>query len=192
MANLIQATSCHSPTHAALPDTIMLDVNLPATHTQGVIPASIPAMPIETDMIDTSAPVLTPDTALVATSHPELVLPMHAGTCHAPAASDAGMTTAMTAKPTSSASTAPGPHYVDTPKTDAYALPIDVSAIELDRQPGTDTIMHSIGEDFLGTSSRCPVNRCRISAGNRAAVPLIQGTAARRRLVAGHLGRRRA
>ena len=67
--------------HAAPTDTIMLDVHLPATHAQGVIPASMPAMPItDADMIDASAPVLTPDTALVAASNPEVVLPMHAGT----------------------------------------------------------------------------------------------------------------
>ena len=92
----------------------------------------MPAMLIDTNMIDTSAPMLTTDTALVATPHPELVLPMHAGTYHAPAASDAGMTTAVTAKPTTSAMTAPRPHYVDIPKIDAYSLPLDVSAIELD------------------------------------------------------------
>ena len=124
------------------------------THAQGVLPASMPAMPIiDADMIDASAPVFTPDTALVATSHPELVLPMHAGTCPTPAASDAGVTTAVTANPTTSASTAPRPHYVDIPKTDAYALSPDVSAIDLDRQPGADKNMHSIGEDFLGTSA---------------------------------------
>ena len=78
---------------------------------------------------------------------------MHAGTCHTPAASDAGVITAVTANPTTSAWTAPGPHYADIPKTDAYALSPDVSAIELDRQPGADTNMHGIGEDFLGTSA---------------------------------------
>ena len=92
------------PTHAAPTDTIMLDVHLPATHAQGVLPASMPAMPItDADMIDASAPVLTPDTALVAAPHPELVLPMHAGTCHTPAAPDAGVTTAVAAHPTTSA-----------------------------------------------------------------------------------------
>ena len=119
------------PTTVALTDTIMLDVHLPATHTQGVLPASMPPIPIATDMTDASAPMLTRDTALVATSHPELVLPMDAGTCHAPAASDACMTTAVTAKPTTPASAAPRPHYVDIPKTNTYALPLDVSAIEL-------------------------------------------------------------
>ena len=128
-------------------------MHLPATHTKGVLPASMPAMPIDVDMIDASAPVLTPDTELVATSHPELVLPMHAGTCHAPAASDAGMTTAVPAKPTTPASATPRPHYMDIPKTDAYELSLDVSAIELDRQPGADTNMHGIGEDFLSTSA---------------------------------------
>ena len=59
----------------------------------------------------------------------------------------------MTANPTTSAWTAPRPHYADIPKTDAYALSPDVSAIEHDRQPGADTNMHSIGEDFLGTSA---------------------------------------
>ena len=44
----------------------------------------MPAMPVDTDMIDASAPVVTPGTALVATSNSELVSPMHAGTCHAP------------------------------------------------------------------------------------------------------------
>ena len=111
------------------------------------------AMPIDTDMIDASAPVSTPDTALAATSHPELVLPTHVETCHAPAASNASMTTAVTAKPTTPASATPRPHYVDIPKTDAYALSLDVAAIELDRQPGANTNMHGIGEDFLGTSA---------------------------------------
>ena len=75
-----------------------------------------------------------------------LVLPMHAGTCHAPAASDAVMTTAVTAKPTTPASTARGPDYVDIPKTDAYAQSLDVSAI--DQQPSADTNMHIIGGDY--------------------------------------------
>ena len=78
---------------------------------------------------------------------------MHAGTGHTPAASDAGVTTAVTANPTTSAWTAPGPDNADIPKTDAYALSPDVSAIELDRQPGADTNMNGIGEDFLGTSA---------------------------------------
>ena len=74
-----------APTHAAPTDTIMVDVHLPATHAQGVLPASMQAMPItDADMIDASAPVLTPDTALVAAPHPEPVLPMHAGTCTRP------------------------------------------------------------------------------------------------------------
>ena len=132
----------------------MVDVHLPATHAQGVLPASMPAMPItDADMTDASAPAFTPDTALVAASHPELLLPMHAGRCHTPAAPDAGVTTAVTANPTTSAWTALRPHYADIPKTDAYALSTDVSAIELDRQPGADTNMHSIGEDFLGASA---------------------------------------
>ena len=42
---------------------------------------------------------------------------------------------------------------MDTPKTDAYALSLDVSAIERDRQPGADTNMHGIGEECLGTSA---------------------------------------
>ena len=71
------------PTHAAPTDTIMLDVRLPATHTQGVLPASMPAKPIDTNMIDASATVVTPDTAPVATSHSELVLPMHLREGHA-------------------------------------------------------------------------------------------------------------
>ena len=63
------------------------------------------------------------------------------------------MTTAVTANPTTSASTAPTPHHVDIPKTDAYALLLEVSATELDRQPGADTNMRRIGETFLGTSA---------------------------------------
>ena len=140
------------PTHAAKTETVF-DMHLPATHARGVLPASMPVMPIDTDMIDASATVLTTDTALAATPHLELVLPMHADTYHAPAASDAGMTTAVTAKPTTSATTAPRPHYVNIPKTDAHTLPLDVSAIELDRRPGADTNMHSIGEDSLCTSA---------------------------------------
>ena len=161
------------PAHAAPIDTIVLNVHLPATHAQGVLPASMPAMTIGTDMIDASAPVLTPETELVATSHPELVLPMHAVTCCKPAASDAVVITGVTAKPTTSAWTAPRPHYADIPKTDAYALSHDVSAIELDRQPGAAKNMHSTGEDFLGTSAPYVANitnRRRISAVDRATV----------------------
>ena len=85
VANLIHGdTLSLIRTHAAMSDTVTLNVHLPATHTQGILPASMPAMPFDTDMIDVSAPVLRPETALVATSHPELVLPMHAGTCHVP------------------------------------------------------------------------------------------------------------
>ena len=50
------------PTHEAPTDTIMLNVHLPATLAQGLLPASMPAMPItDADMIDASAPVLTQD-----------------------------------------------------------------------------------------------------------------------------------
>ena len=134
-------------------DTIMLDVHLPATHTQGALPASMPAMRKDTDMIDASASMLTPETALVSTSHPELLLRMFAGTCHTPAGSDAGVTAAETAKPTVPASAAPRPHFVDIRMNAEYALPLHVSAIELDRKSGADTTMPSIGEDFLGTSA---------------------------------------
>lgn len=134
-----------------IPAHVMLNVLRPATHTRSAIPASMPSMPIDTDMIEAYAPVLTHETALVATLHPEIVLPMHAGTCHKLAASDALAVTAVFAMPAYPASAVPALHCAVVPKTDAYALPRAMSVLEIERQPGADTHMHGMGEGFLGT-----------------------------------------
>ena len=100
------------------------------------------------------------------------------------------MTTVVTAKPTTPASAAPTPHYTDIPKTDAYALPLDISAIELDQQPGADAHMHGIGEDFLSTSAPNAQHANDASTQSTELPCLSQGTAAHRRPIACHLGGR--